>query len=108
MKLQRILVATALFVVASLLANGQVQTGTPKFASFGGGSVDTIDLGNLNIHFDFPIVSRPGRGTSFYYSIKYDNSIWSIGGSTWLPATNFGWQVESSGFVGSIHYNTQN
>ena len=82
--------------------------GMPPFASFGGGPVDTIDLGNLNVHFDLPVYSRAGRGTPFNYTLKYDTSVWYPGGAPgavkWQPVSNWGWAGQSSVVFGSLTY----
>jgi RHS repeat-associated protein len=99
-----------LFVLLSLLSCAQVQTGTPPFGSFGGGPFDTINLANLNVHLEFPIFSRPGRGMSFSYALKYDNSFWYPTGTspnmTWSAsysgAATYGWSTQTDGLLGSI------
>src|SRR4051812_36260507 len=98
-----------LFVLALFnVMAAQVQTGTPSFASLGGGPFDTINLGNLNVHFDFPIFSRPGRGVSFGYALKYDNSIWYPTGTSpnmsWIPISNYGWNTQTDGLLGYLSY----
>src|ERR1700722_8733380 len=92
------------------MANAQmapsVAPGTPAFGSFGGGPFDTLNLGNLNVHFVIPIRQKAGRGTPFTYSLVYDSSIWapitSSGTQSWqpsntapnntLPNSYWGWQ----------------
>jgi hypothetical protein len=68
-------------------------TGTPAFGSFTGGP-DIINLGNLNIHIAIPILSKPGRGIPYQYSLVYDSSVWNAQG-TWQPTTGsvWGWQA---------------
>ena len=58
------------------LGSAQVVTGVPPFASTGGGPFDSINLGNLNVHFPIPIIHKAGRGIPFDYDLSYDNSIW--------------------------------
>src|SRR5216684_1054598 len=87
-----------LFVVLTVTgcAFGQVATGMPPFGSFGGGPFDTVDLGNLNVHFAIPILHKAGRGLPFNYDLSYDSSVWtpvgSSGSQSWQPAANWGWQ----------------
>jgi RHS repeat-associated protein len=94
----------------SAFGGAQTQTGTPRFASFGGSSFDVINLGNLNVHLEFPVFSRPGRGVSFSYKLKYDSSIWSLAGTapsqSWVPASNSGWSNQTDGLLGQISYST--
>jgi YD repeat-containing protein len=86
----------------------QVQTGTPKFGSYGGSSVDTINLGNLNAHITIPIISKAGRGTPFQYNLQYDSSVWypvgSSGSQSWQAVHNWGWIDESQPPIGSLNY----
>src|SRR6516165_865254 len=82
------------------LGSAQVVTGVPPFASTGGGPFDSINLGNLNVHFPIPIIHKAGRGIPFDYDLSYDNSIWypvsNSGVLTWSnvktsSVTNYGW-----------------
>jgi RHS repeat-associated protein len=100
----------AAFIILGVgIASAQVATGTPPFGSFGGGPFDTVNLGNLNVHFSVPILNKPGRGTAFRYDLAYDSSVWTpavISGSTvWQPAANWGWQGQTEVFTGYITYN---
>lgn len=78
--------AVALFLFYSAPSFAQVQTGTPPFASYGGGP-DIINLGNLNAHLTVPIVQKAGRGTNFTYFLNLDSSVWypigSSGSQSW-------------------------
>ena len=107
--------ALTILFISILLAGfsfGQVAIGTPPFATISGGSFDSVDLGNLNVHFSVPIVHKAGRGTPFDYQMKYDSSIWTtatVGSSTaWAPVPNisgfqlWGWGSESTGFTGAL------
>jgi hypothetical protein len=73
----------------------QVSTGTPAFGSFTG-TPDTVNLGNLNAHWDIPIRNKAGRGQNFTYDLINDSSVWypvtSGSTKTWQPAINWGWQ----------------
>jgi RHS repeat-associated protein len=89
-------VRVVLFVVlASSLPIAQVAIGTPQFGSFGGGPFDTVNLGNLNVHFTVPILHKSGRGMSFAYNVSYDSSIWqpvtSNGTTSWTNMTDTTW-----------------
>jgi hypothetical protein len=74
----------------------QVSIGTPQFGTFGGGPLDIVNLGNLNVNFTIQTVHKAGRGTAFTHNdLIYNSSIWTptgvSGSQTWIPATNFGW-----------------
>jgi len=98
--MKRSLVFAACLLYLYLLVGvcpAQVAIGTPLFGSFGGGPFDTVDLGNLNIHFVIPVVQKAGRGVSFNYNLVYDSAVWepvtSNGTTSWTnnPDTNWGW-----------------
>ena len=86
----------AMFAALTSIAAAQVVTGTYPFGTFDNKGIDSIDLGNLNVHLTIPIINKPGRGLPFYYNLSYDSSVWyptSVNGSTvWQPVQNFGWR----------------
>jgi hypothetical protein len=75
--------------LAALTISGsaQVSTGTPPFGSFGGGPFDTVNLGNLNVHFAIPVVAQ-GWGMPFTYDLNYDSSIWTAVTSSGVATCN--------------------
>jgi RHS repeat-associated protein len=81
-------------------------TGMPPFGSFGGGPFDTVNLGNLNVHFSVPVLHKAGRGLPFDYDLSYDSSVWypvGVNGSqTWQPVSNWGWISLWTGTAGYI------
>jgi RHS repeat-associated protein len=85
----------------------QVQTGTPAFGSFGGGP-ETVNLGNLNAHWTFPILHKPGRGMDFNYDLGYDSSVWypvgASGSQVWTPVWNWGWLGQTQVATGYVTY----
>ncbi len=103
--------AAIFIILGTCIASGQVATGTPPFGSFGGGPFDTVNLGNLNVHFSVPILNKPGRGTAFTYNLAYDSSLWTpvaVSGSTvWQPAANWGWQGQTEVTTGYIIYSSK-
>jgi hypothetical protein len=72
----------------------QIATGTLPFNSYGGGPFDTVNLGNLNVHFSVPVLHKAGRGVPFAYDLNYDSSIYrpvvSNGTTSWQPVTTIG------------------
>jgi RHS repeat-associated protein len=109
----RLFLAVCLLLVISFPVAGQVTTGTPPFASFGGGP-DVVNLGNLNVHLDVPVLNKAGRGMPFTYDLTYDTSIWvpitSGGVTSWNPVFNWGWIAQTQIKTGYISYSqwTQN
>ncbi|MGH9625504.1 MAG: hypothetical protein ACRD4G_14350, partial [Bryobacteraceae bacterium] len=74
---------------------GQVTTGTPPFGSFATGPAGTVNMGNLNVHIDIPVLHKAGRGAPFNYDITYDTSFWTRQYGPWSPVappySSFGW-----------------
>ncbi len=93
-------------ILLASLASAQVSTGTPPFGSFGGGPYDTVNLGNLDVHFSVPILHKAGRGVPFSYDLSYDSSIWypaTIEGVVqWAPTADWGWTSNSAAVLGRI------
>lgn len=102
------------FALITILISGftvaQVSTGTPPFSSLGGGPFDTVNLGNLNVHFSIPVLHKAGRGVSFVYDLSYDSSIWyqaTVNGVVqWSPTGDWGWTSNSYAVLGRITSNT--
>src|SRR5690242_20790703 len=89
-------------------AQSPPTTGTPPFGSFGGGP-EVINLANLNVHWDVPVLAKPGRGGfNFTYDLSYDSSVWaggvSSGSSLWYPVGNWGWRGITEAFMGYLWY----
>jgi RHS repeat-associated protein len=105
---QRSVFVVSLAVALVSLSFGQVATGTPPFGSFGGGPFDTVNLGNLNVHFVVPLLHKAGRGMAFDYGLSYDNSVWQQatvnGVLTWQPAFNWGWTAQTVIQTGYVSY----
>src|SRR5947209_14105432 len=89
----------------STSAIAQVSTGTPPLGSFSSGT-DVINLGNLNVHFAVPVISKPGRGTPFDYILSFDSSVWtpvsSNGTRSWQATANWGWRAVTEAATGYI------
>jgi RHS repeat-associated protein len=103
-KTLRVLMLVGLVLLLVSFANGQVATGTPAFSSTAG-SVDTVNLGNLNIHINVPIFSKAGRGLPLTYTLSYDSSVWYPSGSVWTAVPNWGWRAATEAAVGYVTYN---
>ena len=110
MRATRLLLFLGFFVLGVLgtCFSQQVATGTPPFGSFGGGPFDAVNLGNLNVHFAVPIMSKAGRGMPFTYNMSYDSSVWypssSSGQLAWTPVFNWGWMAQTAVKTGYITY----
>lgn len=87
-----------LFAQSELDPNSAVDLGKPAFSTITGGP-DSIDLGNLNVTWQFPLFSKPGRHIPYTLALVYDSSVWrgnlplqpTIG-----PISSFGWRVFGS------------
>ena len=99
-----LVIAASSFVLS---ASAQVVTGTPPFGSFAGGP-DVVNLGNLNVHIDIPILAKAGRGTNFTYDLSYDTSVLypsgGTGSGTWTPVYNWGWRAVTEASTGYVSY----
>lgn len=86
------------FCLQSHLCAQRTDTGLYAFGSFDSKGFDTINLGNLNTHYEIPVVNKPGRGLPFQYSLVYDGLVWSNswtdGEATgyWTPDPTFGFR----------------
>lgn len=100
--LRLILILSSICLAASV---SFAQTGTPPFGSFTGGP-DVINLANLNAHWTFPILHKPGRGTDFAYDLSYDSLVWypvtSGSTTTWQPVNNWGWKGVTDTMLGYV------
>jgi hypothetical protein len=100
----------ALVFMAVSFGTAQVTTGTPPHGSFQFSGVDTVNLANLNIHVDVPVVSKAGRGLPFNYTLNFDSSVWypaTVGSSrVWQPVYNWGWRATSEVALGYVSYRT--
>lgn len=105
----RAVLAVTIFASSIVFAQ-RVATGIPSFNSFGGGPFDTVNLGNLNVHFAIPILHKAGRGMAFTYDLNYDSSVWSpvtsAGTTSWTPVTNWGWRGVTEVELGYASYNS--
>jgi hypothetical protein len=67
------------------------QTGFPAFGSFEQSGFDAVNRQNLNTIFVIPIMSIPGRGQSFQYSLVNNSLLWTKTTTTpitWTPVTD--------------------
>src|SRR6516164_6979746 len=106
--LRKIVPLLVLFCSASFIL-GQVATGTYNYGTFDNKGFDTINVGNLNVHFAIPVLHKAGRGTPFVYDLSYDSSFWrpvtTNGSSVWQRTATFGWSGSTdpiTGYVGSV------
>ena len=87
-------------------------TGLYAFGSFDSPGFDTINRGNLNIHFAIPILSKTGRGgANFVFTLSYDGLVWSpvtsSGVKMWTPAYEWGWTDNTNAEFGYVTYNSK-
>ncbi len=53
-------------------------TGYPENAVYHGGDLDSVQLGNGNLHLEIPIWSAKGRGLDTGAKFVYDSKVWTI------------------------------
>jgi RHS repeat-associated protein len=69
-----ILVASLVLLVGSHTSAQSVpQTGTPPFGTFNRDAIDIVNVGNLNVLFQFPLFAKKGRGLDFSAQLRSDN-----------------------------------
>lgn len=90
------------FLILTNSMPAQVSTGVPPFASTSSNGGAIINLGNLNVQYGAPIISKPGRGIPFNYVLRFDNSVWFPSGGKWTPVTNWGWHGPSDAVTGRV------
>jgi RHS repeat-associated protein len=99
--------ALLLFFSASA-AMAQVATGTYNYGTFDNLGLDTINVGNLNIHFSIPVLNKAGRGLPFYYNLSFDSSVWypvTVGGTeAWVLVQGNGWRADTEIATGYVSY----
>jgi len=90
--------------VALGTARAQVSIGILSFGSYSGGPFDAVNNANLNVHFQIPVLAKPGP-LPFSYAIGYDSSVWyDGGGGKWTPVPYWGWAGISPAAYGYIGY----
>ena len=105
-----VLIIFAHLFVLSNASLAQSASGFP-FASIGGGPFDTINMANLNVHFNIPIVNKAGRGLPFSYSLGYNSTVFAVISSptstnvqqSFIHSNQWGWTTvgSSPGFISS-------
>jgi len=90
----RVLCTLLILLGFAAYSQGQVATGVLPFNSYGGGPFDTVNLGNLNVHFTVSVLHKAGRGMPFAHDLNYDSSIYqpvvSNGTTSWQPSSQAG------------------
>jgi hypothetical protein len=83
-----------LFLTAFAIAQ---NTGVPPFNSFSsvGGGIDTINLGNLNVHMEIPLHSLGAYGPTASAGLVLDSLI-TIQNGVLQPPSGFSSNIESS------------
>lgn len=81
--------------------SAQVTTGIQPLGSYGGGP-EAVNLANLNVHWDVPMVSKKGRGLDFGFTLGYDTSVWTPVSFAWVPTVNWGWTAETQTQTGYV------
>ncbi len=103
-----VIVLFAKTTVAQILGTGRYS-----FGSFDDRGFDSVNLGNLNVRFNVPLVNRPGRGMGFNYSIQYEGKVWNslsaAGNQAWTPDPQWGFAglLNGTTFAGYLSHATR-
>ena len=107
--LRKFVPSLVLFLFASPII-GQVTTGIHPYGTYDKPGIDTINVGNLNVHIGFPVLNKAGRGQPLSFNLSYDSSIWATtsvsGVKSWVPASNFGWSGDTQILAGYMTYSS--
>lgn len=113
MRFRMNLLSVVLFMVplCPMAATSQVTTGIYDFGAFDSKDFDTINIGNLNSHFEIPVFSKPGRGgLNFSHSLVYDSAVWTLlgesGSQFWHPMPQWGWGADAGSMTGNLSFST--
>lgn len=107
--MKRVLFLLAIYCVirTPILAQDPVL-GIPPFGSIENSQVDAINRQNLNVNFSAHVVSVPGRGRDFSFSIVNDSLVWKRYGNSWTPVVDangnptWGWRKDAP--IGKLQF----
>lgn len=89
-----------MFFIFLPVAHAQAATGQYPLGTFDALGADTINVGNLYVMLNVPVVHKPGRAnTNFNYDLEYNGSIWTPS-TTWTPNQNWGWLGQTATVTG--------
>ncbi len=103
-----ILAIAAVFCAVAAAQNH--GTGAYNHATLDNRGFDQVNVGNLNVRFSIPLISKAGRGLPFNYALQYEGLIWAPvaanGTTTWVPDPNWGFTgtLNGNGFLGYMTY----
>ncbi len=94
----------ALSILLSLLANRVLTAQTPYTPDIGnvglpangvfhGGSIDTVQLNNGNVHIDIPLLHLPGIGLDTDIHLTYDSLVWNQATGPVSQTSSFIWTL---------------
>ena len=96
------------FLFVSCAALAQVATGAYNYGTFDKLGLDTINVGNLNVHLGIPVLNKTGRGLPFFYNLVYDSSVWypntASGSAVWTPVQGYGFSADTEIAIGYVSY----
>jgi RHS repeat-associated protein len=69
------------------------NVGLPANGAFSGGSVDTVQLNNGNVHIDIPLLHLPGIGLDTDIHLTYDSQVWNRAVGDISPTSQTPWTL---------------
>ena len=99
-----VLLTSVVLAATTCICCAQVDLpGMPAFGTYEPGSVETINLGNVNIHLTIPLRQLHARNLDVGASLSFDNTIFWTGyfGPVNTPPLNFIFQSSNTVFIGN-------
>jgi YD repeat-containing protein len=69
------------------------NVGLPVNGAFSGGSIDTVQLNNGNVHIDIPLLHLPGIGLDTDIHLTYDSQVWNRAVGTTSVSNSVPWTL---------------
>lgn len=86
------------------VAQASLGTGIPPFGTFNRDAIDTVNVGNLNVHLQYPMFVKKSIGFDFISDFVADNQVLTptyLGGGLWSWVySGGGWRLSTAGIGG--------
>jgi hypothetical protein len=86
-------------VVCPCFAQNESQTGLPPWSSFASDSFSSVNLANLNIHYEIPLRKLPARGLPLNARLASDTNTLGPPGALYGAGSQIGWMGTGVNYV---------